>query len=65
MRVELYATQEVNDGVHNEANICQNEVEYLGDFAELILQFTRSVGYTYIKQIVFVKDDGSEVWTDR
>ncbi len=65
MRVELYAIREVNDGVHNEANICQNEVEYLGDFAELILQFTRSVGYTYIKQVVFVKDNNEEVATVR
>ena len=65
MRVELYANQEIDNGVHNEATICQNDVEYLGDFAELILQFTRSVGYTYIKQIIFVKNDNSQVQTDR
>jgi hypothetical protein len=64
MRVELYATQEVNDGIHNEATICQNDVEYLGDFAEIILQFARSVGYTYVKQVIFVKDDGVEVCSD-
>jgi len=65
MRVELYAKQEVDDGVYNEANICQNDVEYLGDFAELILQFARSVGYTYVKQVIFVKEDGEEVGTLR
>jgi hypothetical protein len=45
--------------------VAQNEVEYLGDFAELILQFTRAVGYTYIKQVVFVKDNNEEVVTAR
>jgi hypothetical protein len=64
MRVELYANQEINDGVYNEATIVQNDVEFLEDFAEVILQFSRSVGYTYVKQVVFVKYDGDEVASD-
>lgn len=65
MRVELYANQEIDEGVFNEVNLSQNEVEYLGDFAELVLQFARSVGYTYVKQVVFIQDDGKVVETVR
>jgi len=65
MRVELYASHELEEGIHNEVTVCQNGVEYLGDFAEIILQFTRAVGYIYIKQVVFVKDNNEEVVTER
>jgi hypothetical protein len=65
MRVELYASHELEEDIHNEVTICQDGVEYLGDFAEIILQFTRAAGYTYIKQVVFVKDNNEEVATVR
>lgn len=65
MKISLYAKHEIDVGVDNEVLISQNEVEYLGDFAEVILQFTRAVGYTYIKQVVFVKDNNEEVVTAR
>ena len=65
MRVELYASHELEENINNEVTICQDGVEYLGDFAEVILQFTRAVGYTYIKQVVFVKDNNEEVATAR
>ena len=65
MQVSLYAKHELDVGIDNEVCVAQNEVEYLGDFAEIVLQFTRAVGYTYIKQVVFVKDNNEEVVTAR
>ena len=41
------------------------EVEYLGDVAEIFLSFLQGVGYNYVKQVVVVKDDGIEVATVR
>lgn len=64
MRIDLMATQEVGDGTRD-THVSETEVEYLGDFAELILNFTRAVGYNYVNQVVFVKDDGSTVETLR
>lgn len=63
MRVELYSNQEINEGINNEVTVCQNDIEYLGDFAEVILQFTRAIGYTYVNKVVFVKDNKEEVST--
>ena len=63
MRVELYSNQEINEGINNEVTICQNDIEYLGDFAEVILQFTRAIGYTYVNKVIFVKDNKEEVST--
>lgn len=64
MRIDLMATQEVGDGTRD-THVSETEVEYLGDFAELILNFTRAVGYNYVNQVVFVKDDGTTVETLR
>ena len=63
MRVELYSNQEINEGINNEVTICQNDIECLGDFAEVILQFTRAIGYTYVNKVIFVKDNKEEVST--
>jgi len=41
----------------------QNDVDYLGDVAEVILTFLQGSGYGYVKQVVLVKDDGNEVAT--
>lgn len=41
----------------------QDEIEYVGDVAELFLNFLQGVGYNYIKQVVVVKDNGDEVAT--
>jgi len=41
----------------------QNGLEYLGDVAEVVLTFIQASGYSYVKQVVFVKDDGEEVST--
>lgn len=41
------------------------DLEYLGDVAELFLSFLQGIGYTYVNQVVMVKDDGNEVATTR
>lgn len=40
-------------------------LEYLGDVAELFLSFLQGIGYNYVKEVVVVKDDGIEVATVR
>lgn len=64
MRIDLMASQEVGDGVRD-THLSQTDVEYLPDFAEFILNFTRAIGYTYINQVILVKDDGNTVETLR
>lgn len=41
----------------------QKEVDYLGDVAEIVYTFLHAAGYSYVKQVVFVKDDGDEIAT--
>lgn len=41
------------------------DLEYLGDVAELFLSFLQGIGYNYVKQVIVVKDDGIEVATQR
>jgi hypothetical protein len=41
----------------------QNNVDYLGDVAEIIYTFLHAAGYPYVKQVVLVKDDGEEIST--
>lgn len=48
---------------HKVVTVEQNGLEYLGDVAEVILTFMQASGYSYVKQVVFVKDDGEEVST--
>lgn len=64
MRIDLMAQQDVGEGVRD-IHMSETEIEYLGDFAEFMLQFTRALGYTYVKQVIFVKDDGDTVETLR
>lgn len=62
MRI-MMSMDDVETGRYNEAS--QDEIEYLGDVAELFLSFLQGIGYTYVKQVVVVKDDGIEVATQR
>lgn len=64
MRIDLMASQQVGDGTRD-THLSQTDVEYLPDFAELILNFTRAIGYTYVNQVILVKDDGNTVETVR
>ena len=43
--------------------LSKGEVEYIGDVMELFLAFLQGCGYSYIKQVIVVKDDGSELST--
>lgn len=40
-------------------------LEYLGDVAELFLTFLNACGYTYAEQVIVVKSGGEEVATVR
>lgn len=62
MRI-MMSMDDVETGRYNK--ISQDEIEYLGDVAELFLSFLQGIGYTYVKQVVVVKDDGIEVATQR
>jgi hypothetical protein len=64
MRIDLMAQQDVGEGVRD-IHMSETEIEYLGDFAELLLQFTRALGYTYVKQVVFITDGDGKVETVR
>lgn len=44
-------------------SVTKNDVEYLGDFAELLLQFTKAIGYDYVDQVVLYTKDGREYMT--
>lgn len=50
---------------HRDAHVGQGELEYVGDVAELFLSFLHAVGYSYINQVILVKDSGDEVSTVR
>ena len=43
--------------------LSKGDVEYLGDVIELMLSFLQGCGYSYVKKIIVVKDDGSEMET--
>lgn len=65
MRVELFAIQEIDEGLMEEVNICQSDIEYLADYAELLLKFTKALGYTYVDKITFTLDNKQKVETVR
>lgn len=60
MEISLQATDEHTGKV---VTIEQREVEYLGDVAEIVYTFLHAAGYSYVKHVVFVKDDGEEIST--
>lgn len=62
MRIVM-SMNDLETGRYNEAS--QDEIEYLGDVAELFLSFLQGIGYIYVDQVVVVKDDGVEVATQR
>jgi hypothetical protein len=52
-----------NDYNGRSVNVGQQDLEYLGDVAELFLTFLHAAGYSYVRSITLVKDDGQEVST--
>jgi UbiD family decarboxylase len=60
MDFSLQATCGYNNKV---VTVEQNGVEYLGDVAEIVYTFLHAAGYSYVKQVIFVKDDGDEIST--
>jgi len=43
--------------------VAQTDLEYLGDVTELFLTFLHAAGYSYVRSVVVIKDDGQEVST--
>jgi len=43
--------------------VAQTDLEYLGDVTELFLTFLHASGYSYVRSVVVIKDDGQEVST--
>lgn len=43
--------------------VAQTNLEYIGDVTELFLTFLHASGYSYVRSIVVIKDDGQEVST--
>lgn len=43
-----------------EVNIRQSGIEYIGDFLEALLTYTKAAGYTYVDKITFSSDNGLE-----
>lgn len=56
-----FVMTDLEDG--RQVSVSQDELEYVGDVAELFLSFLHGIGYNYIKQVVVVKDNGDEVAT--
>ena len=44
-------------------SVGQQDLEYLGDVAELFLTLLHASGYSYVRSVVVIKDDGQEVST--
>jgi len=44
-------------------SVSQGDLEYLGDVVELFLTFLHAAGYSYVRSVVVIKDDGQEVST--
>jgi len=58
-----YSLQATCNSTNRVVTVEQNGVDYLGDVAEIIYTFLHAAGYTYVKQVVFVKDDNQEIAT--
>lgn len=58
-----YSLQATCNSTNRVVTVEQNGVDYLGDVAEIIYTFLHAAGYTYVKQVVLVKDDNQEIAT--
>ena len=44
--------------------VTKDNVDFLGDVAEMFLQFLRGAGYTYVEQVEIHTGGGESVYTD-
>ena len=58
MQVTLQA---IHNTVGQAVTVEREDVDDLGDVAEMFLTFLHGAGYSYVRQVVIVKDDGEEV----
>lgn len=58
-----YSLQATCNSTNRVVTVEQNGIDNLGDVAEIVYTFLHAAGYTYVKQVVFVKDDNQEIST--
>jgi hypothetical protein len=44
--------------------ITHDELDYLPDVMDMLLNFLQAVGYTYVEKLGVVKANGDEAWTE-
>lgn len=60
MKVVLTATFDVDpDGVEGTTTLTRSDVDDLHSLAQVVGDFARSCGYTYVNDVGFEDDDGS------
>jgi len=44
--------------------ITHDDLDYLPDVMDMLLNFLQAVGYTYVEKLGVVKTNGEEAWTE-
>lgn len=65
MRVSVTAYfDKENDGWDGSVSYDRDEVDNLYDMSNLVYDVMMATGFTYLKSVYFVKEDGEEVGSD-
>jgi len=46
-----------------QVTIEQNDVDYIQDYLETVLSFTKAIGYDYVEHVGVIKHGKEEEWT--
>ena len=63
MNYNFHGYDDVPNVSGRSVSVSQGDLEYLGDVTELFLTFLHAAGYSYVRSVVVIKDDGQEVST--
>lgn len=44
--------------------IANDDLDYLPDVVDMLLNFLQAVGYTYVEKLGVIKSSGEEAWTE-
>jgi len=44
--------------------IVNDDLDYLPDVVDMLLNFLQAVGYTYVEKLGVIKSSGEEAWTE-
>ena len=58
-----YGFVQVDQQTQDTVMVTKQGIDYLDDVLEAMLQFLQASGYTYVKKLIAVKDNGEEVGT--